>query len=52
MDIIDPNTLNLDDQIITLSLYGNKISELNLLIESIKKTPNLKALWVKDTPVE
>lgn len=50
-DIEDPRNLDIDwDNVITLSLYGCKISNPDFVAEMITKLPKLKALWVNNNP--
>lgn len=50
-EITDPNTLDIDwENVETLSLFGCKISDPDLIAKMLPKLPKLKALWVNDNP--
>lgn len=52
MEISNTELFNIKEGCETLSFYGNNISDLEMLKKTLKKLPNLKALWVNENPIE
>ncbi|KAL8161375.1 hypothetical protein V2J09_012864 [Rumex salicifolius] len=56
LDIDDTKLMTLDlpgkfPSLIALSLYGNKIRDVETILDEISKFKHLKALWLNDNPV-
>jgi Leucine-rich repeat (LRR) protein len=51
MEIVDPNTIEINSEVMTLSLFDNKIEDINLVETLLHKLPCLRVLWLNDNPL-